>query len=111
MPKEFTKEDATNELKNINYLKTGDIVELSLEKYVNLPECIHNSLKLYRTSVDFREQKFNIDPYLIGYWLGEETPDPTYNTAEDRNVTDYFNSHCMERNYIPDIYKYNSRDI
>lgn len=86
---EYTEIDILKEFDKINKLESGDIIELTLEQYVNLPKNIRNSLKWYRKGVEFPEQKVSIDPYDIGYNL--------------RNKNFYGTG-------IPDIYKYNSRE-
>jgi GTPase len=91
LSKEYTKTDVINEFNKINNLRNGDILELSLEQYVNLPKNTRNTLKWYRTSVEFPEQKVPIDPYIIGLSISNK---------------DFYDTN----NRIPDIYKYNSRE-
>lgn len=124
-------------------IRYGDIVELSLEKYVNLKTMVRSALKLYRVGIDYPEQKVDLDPYLVGYWLGDDVSSTSDITTTDQEIVDYFNEKIPEYNlqmekvgnienfshdcnhffnalrkydlinnkHIPDIYKYNSRDV
>lgn len=90
MPIEFSKIESENELKNIDKLKGGDIVELSFEQYINLPTHTQNALKLYKTGVEFPEKDIPIDPYMIGYWLGDGTSTDSEITTQDSTTVKYF---------------------
>ena len=90
MPVEFSKIESENELKNIDKLKGYDIVELTFEQYINLPTNTQNALKLYKTGVEFLEKDIPIDPYMIGYWLGDGTSETSEITTQDSTIIKYF---------------------
>lgn len=90
MPIEFSKIESENELKNIHKLKGGDIIELTFEQYINLPINTQNSLKLYKTGIEFPEKELPIDPYMIGYWLGDGTSTQSEITTQDSTTVKYF---------------------
>jgi len=90
LPKEFSKIESENELKNIDKLKGGDIVELTFEQYINLPTNTQNALKLYKTGIEFPEKDIPIDPYMIGYWLGDGTALQSEITTQDATTVKYF---------------------
>lgn len=60
----------------LNEFKTeGDIVDISLQDYLTkIPElykCEGNELLCgYRVPVDFPSKEVDVDPYIVGYWLG-----------------------------------------
>jgi ATP-dependent exoDNAse (exonuclease V) alpha subunit len=58
-------------------LKKNDILDIPLNDYEKLPNHKKHHLKLYRVPIDFPEQKILINPYLIGYWLGNGSQDGT----------------------------------
>ena len=72
--------------------KKGEIYDMDVEKYINLPFSIKKKLKGYRVGVEFQRKSISIDPYLFGY-------DKIGNNEENKN------------NNIPNIYKCNSREI
>jgi GTPase len=89
-PIEFSKIESENELKNIEKLKGGDIIELTFEQYINLPTNTQNALKLYKTGIEFPEKELPIDPYMIGYWLGDGTSTDSEITTQDSTTVKYF---------------------
>lgn len=90
---EKKKIEAENFLKNIS---KDNIIEISVIDYLKLPNYKKEYLKTYRVPVDFPEQKVTIDPYMIGYWLGNSQIPIEYKDVKNEN--------------IPDIYIYNSRE-
>jgi superfamily II DNA or RNA helicase len=87
--------------------KKGDIIDMPLKEFISLP-CHHRAyLRGYRVPVKFQHQDPDFDPYLLGYWLGygndEHNNDHFYQFLKKHNLL--YNKH------IPDLYKYNSRDI
>ena len=90
MPVEFSKIESENELKNTDKLKGGDIIELTFEQYINLPINTQNALKLYKTGIEFPEKDIPIDPYMIGYWLGDGTSTDSEITTQDSTTVKYF---------------------
>ena len=123
----------------VDKLKGFDIVELSFEQYINLAPDIRRTLKFYKTKVEFPEKHLPLDPYIIGYWLGSMSTLDIQIPTVDKEVINYFNTiykinrlqsgkiikndfHYVISNiflksknlnnskYIPDIYKYNSRE-
>ena len=54
-----------------NRVKKGDIIILTVHQYLNLPKKIQEALNLYKPNlVDFKPQEVTIDPWFLGYWLG-----------------------------------------
>ena len=121
-----------------NNVSKDNIIEISVIDYLKLPKYKKDCLKTYRVPVNFPEQKVNIDPYIIGYWLGDgskssviTTQDssiiyhlkkelPTHNLSLnylskygkiDSNISlNTLEENKLNNKHIPDIYKYNSRE-
>lgn len=53
--------------------KSGQIVNMSIDDYLNMGEKFRHQAKLYRVAVDFPLKYTGIDPYLLGLWLGDGT--------------------------------------
>ena len=93
---------------NKDKYKKGEIYDISLKDYMNLPDSYHNSsgpLLGYCVDVDFPYKEVNIDPYILGYWLGNrsETSNDLFKMLEKYNL--------VNNKHIPHIYKCNSRKI
>lgn len=130
-----------NVLKDPKTIKCNDIVELSIEQYVNLSKGEQNALKLYRTGVDYNYQDVDIDPYMIGYWLGYDTSSGyqittiikyfeeklskiksisrnKYESSREiktKNYNQFLDSlrkyGIIYNKHVPDCYKYNTREV
>ena len=76
-----------NNEKNNNYLiKKGDILPIKIRDYVKLSD---NTRRLYvgfKTGVNFNERNIEMNPYLLGYWLGDGASAGTRITTMDEPV-------------------------
>jgi hypothetical protein len=132
---------ATLFFKNIqNNPKTSDnVYEISVKDYLTLSAKKRGFLKGYKMPIEFPEKELDIDPYMIGYWLGDGTSSGSSLTFQDSNVIHYFekqlaleyssgytynissrnennmflhtltNLNVIKKKHIPMIYKCNSR--
>ena len=67
----------------------GNIVNLSVEEYLNKSKTFKHNHKSYKSSVNFKSKELGIDPYFLGIWLGDGTSDNTAVTTADNEVIDY----------------------
>lgn len=83
----------------------NQIVDICVRDYLKLPKYIKkNMLKGYRVPVEFKEKPVELDPYILGCWLGDGTSRlPQLNLLRKYNV--------LNNKHIPQIYKCNSKDI
>lgn len=58
-------------------LEKGAIIDIALPDYFNLAKHKKHHLKLFRVPITFPLQKISLDPYLLGYWLGNGCSDST----------------------------------
>jgi hypothetical protein len=73
-------------------IKKGDIIDISVIDYLNLPKCFHskNGILLgYKVPIDFEEKIVEFEPYLIGYWLGNDLNRHTRITTQKSSVIKY----------------------
>ena len=100
--------------------KKNQIVDICVKDYLKLPKDIKkNMLKGYKVPVEFPEKEVLMDPYVLGYWLGDGHSNAPAITTEDEPVVEYFRHYCDElghynllnNKHIPHVYKCNSRDI
>ena len=55
-------------------IKKGDILDISVKDYLGLPKSFHGRggpLLGYKVGINFAETHVDLDPYLLGYWLGD----------------------------------------
>ena len=92
---------STNHSKKI---KKGDIIDISVIDYLNLPKCFHGKggvLLGYKTPIQFESKEIEFDPYLFGYWLGDGTSRRTGITTQES---------CVIK-YIVDLFKNKNIDL
>ena len=70
-------------------LTCSEIIDISVKDYLSLGVSIQERLKLYRVGVDFPAKVVDIDPYLIGLWLGDGTQNRADITNVDEEIVDY----------------------
>jgi hypothetical protein len=66
-----------------------NVLEISINDYLLLSDKKKGFLKGYKVPVEFPEKDIPIDPYMIGYWLGDRTVSASAITCKDSNVLDY----------------------
>ena len=77
--------------KREGYIGYGDIVDISIMNYLKLSKNIKNNFKGYKVGIDFEEKQIKIDPYILGYWLGDGHSDGTKFTTADREIVNILN--------------------
>jgi len=114
----------------IKKFRKGEIYDIPLKDYINLSiNYPQGSLLGYNVGVDFRYKKIYIDPYFLGYWLGNENSTNNYSINIENCVVDYEKYfpidkkvqnnildilkkyNLIDNKHIPHIYKCNSREI
>jgi len=73
-------------------MKKGDIIDVSVKDYLNLPKCFHGKggvLLGYKVPINFQEKNIGFDPYLLGYWLGDGTSRTTGIATQESRVIKY----------------------
>jgi len=129
------------QFQNQKYIQ-NKIIDISVRDFIKLPKMHQNHLlKGYRVPIDFPEKEIDIEPYALGYWLGNRISSSHQITTEDKEVIEYFQKYCdelelnlkqgkdskkkennymlnmlrkhnlIENKHIPHIYKCNSREI
>jgi hypothetical protein len=141
--------------KKIRGKVNGEVIDIPVKEFLEFPD---GYLKGYKVGVTFPEKEVPIDPYLLGYWLGDGCSTKSQITTADPEVVEYFkeslesvdveivkgsdkygwnirskqfdchdspssNKSCntfleflkqynlLGNKHIPNLYKYNSRDI
>jgi superfamily II DNA or RNA helicase len=94
---------STNQSKK---LQKGTIVDISVKDFLELPKSYRTILRGYKVGVDFTNKEVEIDPYLVGYWLGN------INSENDNSFLHFLRTnHLLNNKQIPQHYLCNSREI
>lgn len=84
---------------------SGQILEISVDDYLAKTNSFwKRNYYLYSVGVEFNEQPIDLDPYIVGHWLGDgSSRDPVITTADEVIVNYYsdyfkqFNLNCKYR--------------
>jgi superfamily II DNA or RNA helicase len=70
----------------------NSVIDMSVTDYLKLPNYYHGRsgpLLGYRVPIEFKESKVDIDPYLLGYWLGDGNSNGTMISTQESSVIKY----------------------
>ena len=82
------------------YTKYGCIIRISINEFVNLPKSIQRLYKGFSCGLDFDENNIGVDPYALGYWLGDGYSSCTGITTAEQEVVEYFEQFASENNLV-----------
>jgi len=104
-----TKEEAIEILEEAKIskktVKVDDIVKMTVHQYLDLPKNIKLLMSVYRPEiVNFEKKVVTLDPYLLGYWLGDGNQYDSSFTTEDIEVVDYVKELMEENNCEMNVY-------
>ena len=106
----FTKEQKNKKIfryslfnKAKSFLKTlpkvPSIIDINVTEYINKSNEWKKAYKGFKVRLDFIEQNVELDPYILGLWLG----------GNDKQIVN--NCDLIENKHIPNIYKINSTRV
>lgn len=101
--KDGNKEDAYNKAKEfLDKLVDDRKVDIPILDFLKLSKKYRNNLLGYQVPIQFPEKDVPIDPYMIGYWLGDGTSSNSDITTQDSTVLYYFVKHLPQYNLFLD---------
>ena len=89
MTKAGKKGDKHQMILGRRYFK-NDIVDICIKDYLSLPKYLQECLKGYKVGLDFVEKELDLDPYALGYWLGDGSSNRAQITTADEEIVEYF---------------------
>jgi ATP-dependent 26S proteasome regulatory subunit len=98
----------------LNNINENLYVDICIKDYLNLNKSIKEKLKGYKVPINFKEQKLNFDPYIIGLWLGDGSSRNSKITNQDSTILHYlantlpkYNCYLQYQYYETNNYNYN----
>lgn len=82
------------------------VIDISLKEYLRQTTAFKESCNWYRTAVDFPEKETEIDPYILGQWLG--SVQPTNEVVNSKFFKFLQKNSLIKEKYIPQHFKVNS---
>ncbi len=94
MTKAGKKGDKHQMILGRRYFK-NDIVDISIKDYLSLPLYLKECLKGYKVGLDFEEKEVDLEPYALGYWLGDGDSSTLRITTIEKPIVDYFKEYAF----------------
>lgn len=94
-------------LKPESFSDEDKIVEVAVKDYLNLAPSVKQQLKGYRHGVEFPSREVDIDPWIIGFWIGKEVIE---HELSDKILQTLHKYDMINKKHIPDIYKINDKE-
>jgi hypothetical protein len=95
---EQAKNFLTEIRKEDGYNRIGDVIEISVKDYLKLPANMKRILYGFKQSVEYPEKNVEIDPYMLGLWLGDGTSEAPIVTNIDQPIIDYLYNYAKNNN-------------
>lgn len=70
----------------------GRVRDVSLQKYLKYSKFTKHHLKGYRVPIDFSDKEIPIDPYILGFWLGNGANEGPRISTSFKEVVEYIDS-------------------
>ena len=80
----------------------GTVVDMSVTDYLNLPKHYHGRagpLLGYRVPIEFPKKEVHIDPYFLGFWLGDGSSNGQTITTQEASILNYLNKECFKHKH------------
>lgn len=81
-----------------SHTKYGTIISSRVNEFNGLSKSIKQMYKGFTTGINFAESELEIDPYILGYWLGDGASSCTQITTAEWEIRKYFNYYAKENN-------------
>jgi hypothetical protein len=83
--------------------KHGEILDISILDYLNTSRDFkHSEVRGYRVPISFPTKEVPLDPYMIGYWLGDGVSRSAVIVSQDSTVLHYFHRNLGKYNLFLD---------
>ena len=79
-----------------NNIQDDLYIDIPVQKYLSLSNHFKEFLVGYKVPVEFHHRDLEIDPYMIGYWLGDGTSNTSAITSQESSVLQYFQKNLSQ---------------
>lgn len=76
------------------------VTEISVREFLKLSNKTQRNLKGYRTAVDFPGRCIDVDPYILGVWLGDGSQRDPVITSQDAVILHYLRDFCQRNSSV-----------
>lgn len=79
---------------SLNGWRKDQVVEMSVHEFLQSSGNIKKHMTLFKTGIEYVFKEVDIDPYLLGVWLGDGSHVDSRITNSDPEVKDFLKLHC-----------------
>jgi len=91
------KDEVHQEAKEFTEKVKDDLyIDIPIKRYLSLSNHFKDFLKGYKVPVEFPHRDLEIDPYMIGFWLGDGTSSQPEITNQDSTIIKYFKENLQQ---------------
>ena len=83
-------------LLNEKKLTQGKDYNICVKDFLNLPKYLQRNSLSYKVGIEFPEKNIDIDPYIIGLWLGDGSTHSAEITCQDAVILKYLHEKILE---------------
>lgn len=83
-------------LLNEKKLTQGKDFNISVKDFLNLPKYLQRNSLSYKVGINFPEKNIDIDPYIIGLWLGDGSSNSAEITCQDAVILKYLHEKILD---------------
>jgi hypothetical protein len=94
----------------LNSITKPQIIEISISDYLKLSNSKKKLLYGYKTIIEFEDKDINMDPYVLGIWIGDINTDEFIINNFNSLTFIIQNLGLINNKHIPHLYKCNSRE-
>jgi len=81
------------------HLSEDDSIEISVDEYLKLkPSTKKNLMGYKKDGINYPYQKLDLDPYILGLWLGDGTHSHPVIASNDKEIVEYMINWCYKNN-------------
>jgi superfamily II DNA or RNA helicase len=67
-----------------------DVITIPVKEYIHQSQKFHRHFQGYKVPIEFDKKYIPLDPYMLGYWLGDDTSSNFLISSQDSSVLKYF---------------------
>jgi hypothetical protein len=84
--------------KYLDEIQDNLIIDIPLQKYIQVSKRYKSKLHGFKVPVDFEEKPLELDPYMLGVWLGDGHQNTCCITNQDAPILEYFRDNLPKYN-------------
>jgi len=86
--------------KQPGYIGYGDIIEIKVKDYMTMKPRIRAAFKGFSAGIKFKERPIDVDPYILGYWLGDGASKAPEITTAEKEIVQYFTKYAQKNGLV-----------